>query len=80
MSPAFILMGLLEVWILKDKIQKWLERGSGIKGAAQSFELGTLPTDPEYVAFPIAGSLLKKGARISNLVIFLGSWGALKIP
>lgn len=24
MPPVFILMGLLEVWIPKDKIQKWL--------------------------------------------------------
>ncbi len=80
MPPVFILMGLLEVWIPKDKIQKWLGSGSGIKGAALSFALGTLPTGPLYVAFPMAGSLLKKGARVSNMVIFLGSWGALKIP
>lgn len=80
MPAVFILMGLLEVWIPKDKIQKWLGSGSGIKGAALSFALGTLPTGPLYVAFPMAGSLLKKGARVSNMVIFLGSWGALKIP
>lgn len=80
MPPVFILMGLLEVWIPKDKIQKWLGSGSGIKGAALSFALGTLPTGPLYVAFPMAGSLLKKGARVSNMVIFMGSWGALKIP
>lgn len=80
MPPVFILMGLLEVWIPKDRIQKWLGSGSGIKGAAISFALGTLPTGPLYVAFPMAGSLLKKGARVSNMVIFLGSWGALKIP
>lgn len=80
MPPVFILMGLLEVWIPKDKIQKWLGSGSGIKGAALSFALGTLPTGPLYVAFPMAGSLMKKGARVSNMVIFMGSWGALKIP
>jgi len=80
MPPVFIMMGLLEVWIPKDKIQKWLGSGSGIKGAALSFALGTLPTGPLYVAFPMAGSLMKKRARVSNMVIFLGSWGALKIP
>ena len=80
MPPVFILMGILEVWIPKDKIQKWLGSESGIKGAALSFALGTLPTGPLYVAFPMAGSLMKKGARVSNMVIFLGSWGALKIP
>ncbi len=78
--PVFILMGLMEIWIPKDKIQKWLGRGSGIKGAALSVALGTLPTGPLYVAFPLTASLLRKGASITNMVIFLGSWAALKIP
>ncbi|MFO7929026.1 MAG: permease [Candidatus Humimicrobiaceae bacterium] len=80
MPPVFILMGLLEVWIPKDKIQKWLGRSSGIRGIILSFLMGTLPTGPLYVAFPMTASLLKKGASISNMVIFLGSWAALKIP
>ncbi len=80
MPPVFILMGLLEVWVPKDKIQKWLGRSSGIRGAALSFLMGTLPTGPLYVAFPMTATLLKKGARISNMIIFLGSWATLKIP
>ncbi len=80
MPPVFILMGLLEVWIPKDKIQKWLGTSSGIRGIILSFLMGTLPTGPLYVAFPMTASLLKKGASISNMVIFLGSWAALKIP
>ncbi len=80
MPPVFILMGLMEVWIPKDKIQKWLGSGSGIKGAGIAFALGTLPTGPLYVAFPMTATLIKKGASITNMVIFLGSWAALKIP
>lgn len=79
--PAiFVLMGLLEVWIPKDKILKWLGINSGTKGIIFSFLMGTLPTGPLYVAFPLTASLLKKGASITNMVIFLGSWAALKIP
>jgi len=80
MPPVFILMGLMESWVPKDKIKKWLGDGSGIKGMGISFLLGTLPTGPLYVAFPIAGTLLKSGARVHNMVIFLGAWAALKIP
>jgi uncharacterized membrane protein YraQ (UPF0718 family) len=80
MPPVFILMGLLEIWIPKDKIQKWLGTSSGIRGIILSFLMGTLPTGPLYVAFPMTASLLKKGASISNMVVFLGSWAALKIP
>ncbi|MDW7738843.1 MAG: permease [Bacillota bacterium] len=79
--PAiFILMGLLEVWVPKEKIKQLIGRGSGIKGMFFSFLMGTLPTGPLYIAFPLAGSLIHKGARISNIVIFLGAWAAIKIP
>jgi uncharacterized membrane protein YraQ (UPF0718 family) len=80
MPPVFVLMGLMEVWIPKDKIQKWLGSGSGFKGAGIAFALGTLPTGPLYVAFPMTATLIRKGASITNMVIFLGSWAALKIP
>jgi uncharacterized membrane protein YraQ (UPF0718 family) len=80
LPPVFILMGLLEVWIPKDKIQLWLGKSSGLKGAVLSVLLGTLPTGPLYVAFPLAASLLGKGASVRNMVLFLGSWAALKIP
>lgn len=80
MPAVLLLMGLIEVWVPKERIQQWLGKGSGIRGMALSFALGTLPTGPLYAAFPMTASLLKKGARISNAVIFMGSWAALKIP
>ena len=80
LPPVFILMGLMEVWIPKDKIQKWLGSESGIRGAALSVALGTLPTGPLYVAFPMTATLMRKGASVNNMVMFLGSWAALKIP
>lgn len=80
MPAVFVLMGLMEVWIPKDRIQKWLGTSSGLKGIMLSFLMGTLPAGPLYVAFPMTESFLKKGASISNMVVFLGSWAALKIP
>lgn len=79
--PAvMILMGLFEVWVPKDFIKKHLGAGSGLKGMLLSFLFGTLPTGPLYIAFPIAAGLLKKGARVMNITIFLGTWAASKIP
>ncbi len=78
--PVFVLMGLLEVWVPKEKIKQLIGSGSGLKGMLFSFLMGTLPTGPLYMAFPLAGSLLQKGARVSNIVIFLGAWAAIKIP
>ncbi|GAI58956.1 unnamed protein product, partial [marine sediment metagenome] len=39
-----------------------------------------LPTGPLYVAFPVAAVLIKKGAKISNIIIFLSAWACIKIP
>lgn len=78
--PVFILMGIMDVWLPRDKVQKWMGRGSGVSGTLLALVLGTLPTGPLYVAFPMAAALLKKGASVHNMVIFLGSWAALKIP
>ena len=80
MPAVFLLMGFMEVWIDKEKIQKWLGEKSGLKGGIFAFFLETLPTGPLYAAFPIAASLLKKEASVLNVVIFLGAWAALKIP
>jgi uncharacterized membrane protein YraQ (UPF0718 family) len=78
--PVFVLMGLLEVWVPKEQIKKLIGAGSGLKGFFFSFLMGTLPTGPLYIAFPMAGTLLQKGAKVSNIVIFLGAWAAIKIP
>jgi len=78
--PVFILMGLFEVWVPKTFIQKYMGRTAGIKGLALAFVFGTIPTGPLYIAFPLAAALLRKGARLMNVVIFLGIWAAAKLP
>lgn len=78
--PVAVLMGLFEVWVPKQLIGKYLGRGSGWKGIGLSLLFGTAPTGPLYVAFPIAATLLGKGASPLNVVVFLNTWAAIKIP
>ena len=79
--PAIlILMGLFAVFVPKDAIVKHLGKTSGLKGIALALFFGALPTGPLYVAFPMAAALIKKGARISNIIIFLSAWACIKIP
>lgn len=80
LPPVFIVIGLIEAWVSKEKIEKWLGQGSGIKGMFVSMALGTLPAGPLYAAFPVAASLIDKGASYRNIILFLSSWAALKIP
>ena len=78
--PVFVLMGLFEVWVPKHFIEKNMGEKSGFRGLILSFVFGTLPAGPIYVAFPLAITLYNKGARVRNIVIFLGVWAAAKLP
>jgi len=79
--PAImIIMGLFAVFIPSETVVKYLGKTSGIKGIGLSILIGTLPTGPLYIAFPMAATLLKKGARVSNIIVFLSAWACIKIP
>lgn len=80
LPAVMVLMGLFAVWVSKETIVKYLGKTSGIRGIFLAIFLGALPTGPLYVAFPIAAGLIKKGARISNILIFLSAWACIKIP
>jgi len=80
LPAVMILMGLFAVFVPNDVIVKYLGRSSGIKGIFLAIFMGAFPTGPLYVAFPIAAALLKKGARISNIIAFLSAWACIKIP
>lgn len=76
----FILIGLFDVWIPKEKVEKHIGQESGIKGIFWVVILATLQAGPLYAAFPVAYLLWKKGASIKNIFIYLGAFSALKVP
>ena len=80
LPPIFILLGLLDVWISKEKMMKYVGEGSGIKGIIIVFIIGSVAAGPLYAAFPVAAVLMKKGAKFSNVLIFIGAWSTTKIP
>ena len=80
LPAVMVLMGLFRVWVSKEMVIKYLGSTSGIKGFFLAILFGALPTGPLYVAFPMAAALIKKGARISNIIIFLSAWACIKIP
>jgi uncharacterized membrane protein YraQ (UPF0718 family) len=76
----FIIVGLFDVWVPKEKIQKHIGQESGIKGIALVVLLAMLQAGPLYGAFPVAYMLYKKGASIKNIFIYLGAFSSMKIP
>lgn len=45
-----------------------------------SMLLGSVTIGPVYAAFPLAAMLLRKGARVSNIVAFLTVKAAAEVP
>ena len=80
MPVIFILTALLDTWIPKGTIMKYLGKQSRAKGIVLSFVLGGISAGPIYAAFPLCVMLHKKGASIRNIVIILSSWAVIKIP
>lgn len=78
--PIFILLGLLDVWVDKQTMMKFLGKGSGMKGVLIAFVLGSAAAGPLYAAFPVASTMLKKQASLYNVFIFIGAWSTTKIP
>lgn len=78
--PIFILIGLMDVWIPKDIMIKYMGHNSGLKGILLALLLGSIAAGPLYLAFPISALLLKKGARLAYVFFFLGAWSCSKLP
>jgi uncharacterized membrane protein YraQ (UPF0718 family) len=78
--PIFILIGLLDVFVSKDQMIKYMGEKSGLMGYVYAGLLGGLAAGPLYMAFPISAILLKKHANIRYIVFFLGIWSSMKLP
>ena len=78
--PVFILLGLLDIWVPRETIVKYMGEDSGLKGILLSFFIGSAAAGPLYGAFPIAAVFMKKGVKFTNILIFIGAWSTTKIP
>jgi uncharacterized membrane protein YraQ (UPF0718 family) len=80
LPPIFILIGLLDVWVPKEMMIKFMGEGSGFKGILLAFFFGTVAAGPLYAAFPVAAVFMKKHVKFSNIIILIGAWSTTKIP
>lgn len=80
LPPIFIILGLLDVWVPKETMVKFMGKEAGILGILLAFLLGSAAAGPLYGAFPVAAVLTKKGVPFRNIAIFIGAWSTTKIP
>jgi uncharacterized membrane protein YraQ (UPF0718 family) len=76
----FLLTVAIEVLVPKEVIIKHFGENSGFKGNILSLVLGSISAGPIYAAFPVARTLLSKGASITSISIILSSWAVIKVP
>ena len=77
---AFILIGLFEVWVKRETVEKHLGERSGIRGYIWAVLLAGTTVGGLYVVFPVAYSLYSKGAKLSIIFTYLGAAAICRVP
>jgi len=77
---AFILIGLFEVWVKKETIERHFGEGSGIRGYIWAVLLAGTTVGGLYVAFPVAYALHSKGAKLSVIFTYVGASAICRVP
>ena len=77
---AFILIGLFEVWIKRETVERHLGEEAGIRGYIWAILLAGTTVGGLYVAFPIAYSLYSKGAKLSAIFTYIAASAICRFP
>jgi len=77
---AFILIGLFEIWVKKETVEKHFGKESGIRGYIWAVLLAGTTVGGLYVAFPVAYSLYNKGAKLSIIFTYIGASAICRVP
>ena len=80
LPAVMVVVGLFNVFVSRERVVQFMGKSSGPRGVVLSIIAGALPTGPLYIALPLAAALLKKGARVSNVIIMLSAWACIKLP
>ncbi len=78
--PIFVLLGILDVWIPRETMIRFMGPGSGVRGTVISFIVGSAAAGPLYGAFPVAALFIRKGVSLFNVYVFIGAWSTTRIP
>jgi uncharacterized membrane protein YraQ (UPF0718 family) len=77
---AFVLIALFDVWVKRETVERHFGRGSGVRGYLWGILLAGMTVGGLYLAFPVAYSLFRKGARLSVIFAYVGFAGVCRIP
>lgn len=79
LPPIMLMLGLMDVWVPREILMKYMGNDSGFLGVFLAMLLGSLAAGPMYASFPFTAILMKKGVKFSNIVIFMNAWCVTKV-
>ena len=77
---VFILIGLFEVWVKRETVEKHLGSGSGALSYLWAILLAGTTVGGVYVALPVAYALHVKGARLGVVLAYISASAVCRIP
>jgi len=80
LPPAFVLIGLFDVWAKRETIEKHFGETADARGYVWSILLAATTVGGTFVAFPVANALYHKGARYSMIMTYVTSASLVMIP
>lgn len=76
----FALLAFIKVGMNSDRVQKGIQKNSGIKSVLFGYIFGFLVSGPIYPGFSLSKILMENGIKIRVVIIMLSTWATLKIP
>ncbi len=77
---AFVLIGLFDVWVKRETIEKHMGSESNAMSYVWAILLAAPTVGGLYLAFPVMDSLYRKGAKWSVIFTYLGAAAITRIP
>jgi uncharacterized membrane protein YraQ (UPF0718 family) len=77
---VFVLIGLFDVWVKRETVEKHLGRGASVLSYLWAVLLAGTMVGGLHVAFPVAHALYVKRARLGVVLAFLAAAGICRVP
>lgn len=80
LPPAFIVIGLFDVWISRETVEKSVGEKSGVLKYVYAILLASTTVGGTFVAFPLGNSLYHKGASFDTIITYITAASLFMIP
>ncbi|UCH35045.1 MAG: permease [Armatimonadota bacterium] len=74
LALSFAIAGLVQAWVPREVISRWLGAQSGLRGIGIGCLMGAVTPGGPYISFPIVAAIYKAGAGIGTVVAFVTAW------